>query len=265
MEKGFAQPLILLAALGVISVLTLSIIFTNQLNPQGGVKGVFIARENSDSPDAARTISLAPSPTQNKETEQETKDQEDKLKQEQESKDKEKETEKKLEKTDTKEVETKNQEKSLETESGEASGSSKESQGKREDVEIGTEGNDFKLQSQGQTALSNFPLYINQATGQLYVNTPQGAKMIRVLPPQAAAIATTAGVVNKIEGMEITNTSLPEATNEATVTVSGLKVGKMFGLIPVSVPVQTVIGANSGLVFQNIEPFWLKVLSPFIF
>lgn len=111
-------------------------------------------------------------------------------------------------------------------------------------------------------AETRFPLTIDQVTGQLMVITPNGPRPIRVLPDQASDIAQNAGVQNKIEKLEILPS--PSSTDSVVIKLTGAKTGSILGIIPINQPVETEVGAQTGRIVSINEPFWLRLLSPFI-
>lgn len=135
---------------------------------------------------------------------------------------------------------------------------------KENEIELKTEDGRFEFKAKGVAAQSNFPLSVNNATGELSVQTPQGAKIIRLLPNQVAEIALRAGVQNKIEAIEVSENDQERDESGLVFKVQGTKSGKIFGLIPVSAPVETQIGAQTGTVVSVNEPAWFKLISNFV-
>lgn len=96
--------------------------------------------------------------------------------------------------------------------------------------------------------------------GQLMVATPGGSMLIRILPDQAARIATAAGVQNEVEKIE-----LAQGQDKQNVfRIKGKKTGKLLGIIPVSAETETEVNAESGLVQSVNQPLWLRLFSSLI-
>lgn len=105
---------------------------------------------------------------------------------------------------------------------------------------------------------SKFPLSV--VGGQLMVATPGGSMPIRILPDQAARIATAAGVQNQVEKIE-----LAQGQDKQNVfRIKGKKTGKFLGIIPVSAETETEVNAESGLVQSVNQPLWLRLFSSLI-
>lgn len=133
------------------------------------------------------------------------------------------------------------------------------------EAELETEDGGFKLTSKGVGALTNFPIFMDPATHQLFVRTGNGLKAIRVLPDQAAAVATQSGIQNQVGKIQLIEASSSGTLNGTVVfNVEGRRNGTLLGFIPINVPVNTEISADSGQVVSTQEPFWLQLLSPLI-
>lgn len=105
---------------------------------------------------------------------------------------------------------------------------------------------------------SKFPLSV--VGGQLMVATPGGFMPIRILPDQAAWIATTAGVQNEVEKIELAQ----DQNKQNIFRIKGKKTGKLLGIIPVSAETETEVNAESGLVQSVNQPLWLRLFSSLI-
>lgn len=135
---------------------------------------------------------------------------------------------------------------------------------KENEIELKAEDGRFEFKAKGVAAQSNFPLTLNNATGELSVQTPQGTKIIRLLPNQVAEIALRAGVQNKIEAIEVSENEQEKDESGLVFKVQGTKSGKFLGLIPISAPVETQIGAQTGNIVSVNEPGWFKLISNFV-
>lgn len=136
--------------------------------------------------------------------------------------------------------------------------------GQREqEIELEAQGDEFKMKIKGSEAFSHFPLSLDPVTGQLMVKTSQGLKPIRILPDSASVIATTSGIVSKLEKIELQENK-DNSEGEAVFKVSGVKRGVLLGFIPVVAPTSSLIGANTGQILKTDTPFWFRLLSFFI-
>lgn len=132
------------------------------------------------------------------------------------------------------------------------------------EITIKTEDGRLKVESEGEDAVSNFPLSVDQSTGQLQVTTPNGVRTIRILPKQAAQVAQTAGVQNLIQNMQLDQNSNQNSQDKMVFKVQGVKTGSLFGLIPISMPVESEIGAETGDIVNVNQPLILTLLGRFI-
>lgn len=136
--------------------------------------------------------------------------------------------------------------------------------GVEQQLEVKAEGDHLTLAAQNIGAEAQFPLTFNKATGQLLVTTPNGQRVIRILPAQASNIARSAGIQNQIDKIEIQTSSNTGTNEDVVLKLTGRKTGKILGVFDVNQPVETEIGAQSGNVVNINEPFWLRLLSPLI-
>lgn len=136
--------------------------------------------------------------------------------------------------------------------------------GQEQQVELNPSNQGVEFQASGSAAFTNFPLSFDKATGQLVVNTPNGPKIIRVLPDTASEVAMSAGVQNQIDKIQLITGNVPNSSEPLVFSITGKRTGYLLGLIPVSVPVDTTVGAQSGQLLQVNQPFWLQLLSPLI-
>ncbi len=117
----------------------------------------------------------------------------------------------------------------------------------------------IEFESKGVLAGTNFPLTLDKTTGQLFVNTPSGPRLIRVLPDQASDIAQTAGVQTQIEKIE-----LLESEGNLTFDIKGKKTGILLGLFPISAEVESKIDPSTGQILSVTQPRWLQLLNSLI-
>lgn len=130
----------------------------------------------------------------------------------------------------------------------------------KQDFEVSDDG--MEIKSGSISATSKFPITFNKTTNSLTVKTGEGSKEIRILPDQAALIATTSGIQSQIDKIELAQA---QTQNTTVFKVSGNKTGKLFGLITISEPVVTEIDAGTGNVVSTSKPsFIFRLLSAFI-
>lgn len=136
--------------------------------------------------------------------------------------------------------------------------------GIEQELEVKAEGDHINLVTQNIGAETRFPLTFDKTTGQLLVTTPNGQRIIRILPAQASQIAQTAGIQNQIEKIEIQANTTAGTDEDVVLKLTGKKTGKILGIIDVNQPVEAEIGARSGSIISTTTPFWLRLLSPLI-
>ncbi len=184
----------------------------------------------------------------------------------------EKEVETELEKAGVQKIHFRNKQGHLEAGVEEASGSAKTislnskqkikinlANGLENEVEIDVQGDNFTIKTNKQTAVTKFPIFLDETSGQLFVSTSNGPKAIRVLPEQAAEIATVSGVQSLTGKIDIS-----QSGDKAVFKVAGIKSGRLFGLVPLNTEVQTEVDTQTGTILGVEGPLWLRFLYPFI-
>lgn len=151
-----------------------------------------------------------------------------------------------------------------------------------DDIKIATGSAELGFTQKGRRVRTNFPLSVNPATGQLFVTTPAGTKMVTILPQQAIENLIEAGVLTRTEDQQSppsiessgtahilseSNSSieLTEVNNQPTYTISGIKAQKMLGFIPVDIKLKTYVSATDGTLLKIQEDFLNRILDFFSF
>ena len=123
-------------------------------------------------------------------------------------------------------------------------------------------------------AVTDFPLSIDVVTKQLVVTTPQGQKIVTVLPDEAVKNLLATGIINEIQqdkeaqeqlGVLDGVVKLEIRSNEVVYKVNGIKKHRMLGFIPVDSPVAVFVSADTGntvLKQQSILTNLVDLLSP---
>lgn len=119
-------------------------------------------------------------------------------------------------------------------------------------------------------ALTDFPLSIDVGTNQLIVTTPQGQKIVTVLPDEAVQNLLATNIINKIESLQddqgnqletLGGTIKLEIRNDEIVyRVKGTKTHKLAGFIPISTDATAFVSAQTG----NLVAKEQSVLAGFI-
>jgi hypothetical protein len=125
-------------------------------------------------------------------------------------------------------------------------------------------GSATKFTEKGTEVETELHLGLDDKTHKLQVTTISGIKTLNILPIKALEIAETEGIQSEISKVELINNSVKTASDGATFKLTGIRKGKLFGLIPLTASVESQIGAQSGDVLEVKQPLWLKLLSSFI-
>lgn len=128
----------------------------------------------------------------------------------------------------------------------------------KEGIKIATGSGQPVIAKNQVAARVNFPLSVDIATNQLIVTTPAGRKVVTVLPDKAVQNLLETGVISKVENPSLGSeqakdlgnlngvVDLENRNNEMVYKVAGIKIQKLFGLIPVSVPTTAYVSAKTG-------------------
>jgi len=149
-------------------------------------------------------------------------------------------------------------------------------------VEIATDSARPGFIQNGRRVRTNFPLTVNVATGELFVTTPAGEKVVAILPEQAIANMIRAGVLTRVV-QDSTPTPTPEATASASTEsaivtivdsgivlsavngepvyeIVGVKNERLIGVFPVGIKKLTVVSATSGNLLDVNVGFFARIL-----
>lgn len=104
---------------------------------------------------------------------------------------------------------------------------------------------------------SDFPLVFNVASKTFSVQTPNGTKVIRVLPSRAFA-----RLDSKDKPDSLNKVSLVEDGDKLVFQADGTRSGKVFGFIPVTISVKTAVDSQTGDVVSVDKPWFIDLLGP---
>lgn len=160
-----------------------------------------------------------------------------------------------------------------------------------DDIELATDSADLGFVQKGRKVRTNFPLSVNPATGELFVTTPAGEKVVTILPDVAVQNMIKAGILTRVEEEPEPETSpSPEGTsaaepsegtpaasvagagieltqenNEAVYVISGVKDEKFIGLIPAGIKLKVVVAVDDGNLLDIRQGFFSRLLDLFSF
>ncbi len=137
------------------------------------------------------------------------------------------------------------------------------------DVRIATDGGQTALVNKKVGALTKFPLSINPKTNELTVTTPTGVKTITALPQKAVDNMLASGVMTYVTGEKVTNglasienlIKLEEDNGILLYKVTGVRIHKLLGIIPIKTNVEADISADNGQVTKVNESLLSKILN----
>ncbi len=144
----------------------------------------------------------------------------------------------------------------------------------KDGIKIATAGGERFLLARGNAgAVTSFPLSIDLATNTLIVITPAGEKTVAILPDQAIQNLLAANVVSQIGGQAVVDLAqtgelasltdlitLGERNGIAIYEIAGISQQRLLGFIPVSIPKEVTVSAETGVVISQSTPFLNQVL-----
>jgi hypothetical protein len=125
---------------------------------------------------------------------------------------------------------------------------------------VPTSDNQLAVTQNQVAAVTDFPLSINVETKELIVTTPDGQKIVTVLPDQAVQNLLATGIINKVEapladastqdqfGSSTDVVELEMRDNEVVYKIHGVKTHRILGFIPVDTQATAFVSADSGAV-----------------
>ena len=132
------------------------------------------------------------------------------------------------------------------------------------ELKVKLEGNDFKVSRKGVGALSKFPISIDDATGKIFVTTPNGEVELKSMPDTIVQKAKDSDELDEIDSLELskqTNTN----QNDLEYTVSGTRTEKLLGLFSLQIPTNLIYDATTGNFVKDEQALVNRILSLFSF
>ncbi len=111
--------------------------------------------------------------------------------------------------------------------------------------------NGVNVQVQGNT-----PLSVNPTTKELMVTTPQGSKVVTVLPDQALQKLIGNGVISTQNSISLTT----DTDGNPVYNVSGVKYEKLFGIFTIAIDKTRQVSAVNGQVLGVVQSPLSKLL-----
>lgn len=132
-------------------------------------------------------------------------------------------------------------------------------------IDVATDGGKIRFTKNNVSAQSNFPLSVNVDTNQLIVSTPNGDKVIAILPDQAILNLINTGVINTISGDSttdsLTEVTLEEREGEVVYKVKGIRTKRLLGFIPVNTEVTAFVSAEDGVPVATEQSLFSNIIN----
>jgi hypothetical protein len=116
------------------------------------------------------------------------------------------------------------------------------------EIAIDKENKTIKIEHENVSAKTELPITIEEKT--IKVATPKQEIEINVLPAVAVNFA-----ISKIP-QEVKEVELKVVDEKPVYEIDGMKTGKLLWIIPVSLPIQTQINAQTGETIKLAKPWW---------
>src|SRR3989344_4032836 len=155
------------------------------------------------------------------------------------------------------------------------------------DIQIASDSAGLGFIQHGKKVRTNFPLTIDPATGQLFVTTPAGTKVVAILPDVAIQNMLAAGILTHVEqspspspqpsGSTPSASATPSATVEGTAIeltqvqdqpvyiISGIRQQNFLGIVPVDIKLKAVVSIQNGQLVDVQQGILARILDIFSF
>ncbi len=130
-------------------------------------------------------------------------------------------------------------------------------------LRIRLDGNNFLLTRNGANALSKFPLVVDDATGTVFVQTPNGEIRLGVMPDTIIEKAEASDDVDSVSDVALEVDGADSASLE--FKMAGTKSQKLLGVFTLQIPSTVVYDAKTGEFLRNDKTFATKLLDLFSF
>lgn len=139
----------------------------------------------------------------------------------------------------------------------------------KDNLKIATAPGQIALVNKKVGALTNFPISVNPTTKELTVTTPEGSKVVTVLPQQAIDNLLTSRVMTEVESEKVDNSlasiedlvSLETKEGVLVYKVKGIKTHRLLGFIPIKTQVEAFVSAENGAVTESTDSLLGRILN----
>lgn len=125
---------------------------------------------------------------------------------------------------------------------------------------IAVDGETFTITQAGYRAAADFPMTVDEATGDITIQTSVGPIALTALPGTIVQSAIGAGEISVISGTEI-----EELDNKIVYTLTGTKFERLLGIFTVEIPVKVEYDGQTGQFIDSSAPFFSGILDLFSF
>jgi len=125
-------------------------------------------------------------------------------------------------------------------------------------IAISVESDGFRIDNDGVSAFTSFPIMVDSNTAQLDLETTKGYVTLSVLPFDAVQFALRTRLMTKIDDGGV---SIVSSNDVLEYKISGAKVISLFNIYDYSIPISSYISASTGEVLKIDAPGWLKFIN----
>ncbi len=139
-----------------------------------------------------------------------------------------------------------------------------DSESDEDKLRIKMRGENFLLTRNGADALSKFPLIVDDATGQVLVQTPNGEISLGVMPDTIIEKAEASENIDNVSGVEL---EVGDASTGSSLEFKmfGTKSEKLLGMFTLQIPSIVIYNAQTGEFVRDEKTFVTKLLDLFSF
>lgn len=162
----------------------------------------------------------------------------------------------------------------------------------QDDIQVATGSAEPGFIQRGRKVRTNFPLSVNPLTGELFVVTPTGEKVVAILPDVAIQNMIRAGILTRVDeepepgvsptpegtpsgevggtpsagegtpsaSVEGAGIELAEVDSQPVYIISGVRSENFIGLVPVDIKLKAVVSAESGGLLDIRQGFLSRLL-----
>lgn len=136
------------------------------------------------------------------------------------------------------------------------------------ELRIKLDGDNFLLTRNGVNASSRFPLVVDDATGTVSVQTPNGEIRLGVMPDTIIEKAQALDNVDSVSSVALEAGDVSSNTSDRTALefkMTGAKSEKLLGVFALQIPSVVTFDAQTGNFLRNEQTFVTKLLDLFSF